>query len=218
MMRKILFIIIALLVVDIALCIIQFETVKRFINSQNCLSENNAAVIFFSDYNDELNEIGKRQKKRLDYAISQYKLNKFYNFILVGGNRIDGSVKGSELSKKYLVKKGIKPDIIHYDSASYDTKTNWIEAQKIIQANNFERIICISSPLHIYRISKIVDDETKCYSTYGFELNNPLDYIDLWLDINKELFVFTLYYIIPEKYYIKLIKYYRDQKFREKSN
>lgn len=207
---------IVILIVDIAVVIIRFDTYKSFWNSNHCYDLYDAAVIFFADYDDELEQIGELQKKRLDYALKLYSENRFKNFILVGGNRIDGSIRGSELSSEYLISKKIPKDKIHFDSASYDTKTNWREAEKIIIDNKYNRIICISSPLHIYRISKIIDREYYCYDSYELELNNPLDYIKLWYNINKELFVFSLYELLPEDYYLELLKDYRDKKFSDK--
>jgi vancomycin permeability regulator SanA len=217
MLSKILKFLIVLIIVDIAIVIIRFDSYKSFWNSNHCYDLYDAAVIFFADYDDELEQIGELQKKRLDYAFKLYSEKRFKNFILVGGNRIDGSIKGSELSSKYLISKKIPKDIIYFDSYSYDTKTNWREAEKIISKNKFNRIICISSPLHIYRIAKIIDREYYCYDSYELELNNPLDYIILWYNINKELFVFTLYEILPEDYYLELLKDYRDKKFSDKN-
>lgn len=215
MILKILKVLIALLIIDIAVVIIQFENYKSFWNSNHCYDLYDAAIVFFGDYDDDLQQIGEMQKKRLNYALKLHSEKRFRSFVLVGGNRIDGSIKGSQLSARYLISKNVKPKYIHYDSASYDTKTNWKEAEKIIKENKYKRIMCISSPLHIYRISKITEREDYCYSSYPLELSGIFDYIDIWQRINKELFVFALYEVLPEDFYLDMLKKYRDRKFSE---
>lgn len=204
---------VALLIVDIALVIIQFDNYKDFWNSNSCYDKYDAAVIFFADYDDDKKQLGELQHKRLDYSLELYHQGRFKNFILVGGNRLDGSLRGSELSSKYLINHKVNKKHIFFDSTSYDTKTNWQSAEAIINENYFNRILCISSPYHIYRISKIIDNELYCYDSYPLELNSIFDYLQTWYTINKELYVFALYSIMPEKAYLYLLKKYRDYKF-----
>ena len=120
---------------------------------------------------------------------------------------------GSREMRNYLIRNNINSEIIYYDSLSYDTISNWHEAQKIINRNHFEKIIIISSPLHIYRIAKIVNRNNTFFSTHAFNNKSISDYFSTYKNIHHEWIALILTALLPEKIYLKLLYWYRSWKF-----
>ena len=123
-------------------------------------------------------------------------------------------------SAEYLKSLGIPGHSLFYDTASYDTRSNWREARKIIDKNKFKKIALISSPIHLFRISRVAGETNYqiCYDSYNFSINDINDFFNVYYKLNKEMFVFTLYYLLPDKLYDKWIKSYRDRTYSQKNN
>ena len=127
-----------------------------------------------------------------------------------GGAMAKKEFVGSREMRNYLIRNNINSEIIYYDSLSYDTISNWHEAQKIINRNHFENIIIISSPLHIYRIEKIVNRNNTFFSTHTFNNKSISDYFSTYKNIHREWTALILTALLPEKNYLKLLYWYRS--------
>lgn len=209
-MKKVIKFTIILIIADVLICILYYSEVKEFIDNPEPIENPEAVIVFFGDYDERNHCLLETSIQRLDHAIKLYDSLNCKSIVCVGGNRPNRHFKGSKISCDYLIKKGIDPDVLFFDTLSFDTKTNWIEAKKIVEQNNFSKIICVSSPLHLYRISKISGENDVYYSTYTVYYSSIVDYFNLFININKELFVWILYTLIPEKTYIKLLKCFRN--------
>ena len=67
-MKKILLIILFLLLVDLIAVFLFFQQITNFLIDNTCIRKHDAGVVFFGDYDDENQAIGKIQLKRLDLA------------------------------------------------------------------------------------------------------------------------------------------------------
>lgn len=208
-MKKVIKFTLILIIADVLICILYYSEVKKFIDNPERIENPEAVIVFFGDYDERNHCLLEISIQRLDHAIKLYDSLNCKSIVCVGGNRPGRHIKGSKISCDYLIKRGIDPEVLFFDTLSFDTKTNWIEAKKIVKQNNFSKIICVSSPLHIYRISKIACEHDVYYSTFTINHSNIVDYFNLFININKELFVWILYTLIPEKTYIKLLKCFR---------
>ena len=198
-MEKIAIILFALTIIDIAFGILYYHKVQIFISNQTINSKADAGVVFFGSYNLLKNEFDKDTKQRLTNAIHLYTSEKMDHIICVGGARAKKEFVGSREMRNYLIRNNINSEIIYYDSLSYDTISNWHEAQKIINRNHFENIIIISSPLHIYRIEKIVNRNNTFFSTHTFNNKSISDYFSTYKNIHREWTALILTALLPEK-------------------
>ncbi|MDD4290225.1 MAG: YdcF family protein [Patescibacteria group bacterium] len=98
-----------------------------------------------------------RQKKRLDKSIELYKNKKINYIITTGGfgffNHTDISL--AEACKKYLIEKDISSEKIFIVSNSINTLTDIKLSKDIIEKNNFNSVLFITSFDHIGRVKKI---------------------------------------------------------------
>ena len=128
---KIVIILFALTIIDIAFGILYYHKVQIFISNQTINSKADAGVVFFGSYNLLTNEFDNDTKQRLTNAIHLYKSEKIDHIICVGSAMAKKELVGSREMRNYLIRNNINSEIIYYDSLSYDTISNWHEAQKI---------------------------------------------------------------------------------------
>ncbi|MBN2175365.1 MAG: YdcF family protein [Bacteroidales bacterium] len=165
-----------------------YNHVLNFIHHQAGDLNADAGVIFFGDYIERNNfiELGPDTKSRANEAITLYQQGKIKHIICVGGYHISSWSGKPHLLSNYLVQKGIPRQAITYDSLSFNTITNWAEAEKIIKRNNYHQVVAISSPLHIYRIACMVRSDGVAFACYNF---NPATWDQYWVlykDVHHE--------------------------------
>jgi len=114
------------------------------------------AVVFYGD-TIKGHSIGSDTKRRLNHVLFLFEQQKVQNIICVGGSKISSNFKGSNMMKKYLVKRGIPEHVVWADQSSYDTSSNWQEALKIMKANGWKEALAVSSAVHLKRIMKMID-------------------------------------------------------------
>ena len=61
---------------------------------------------------------------------------------------------------RHLRRFGLSEDQIFIDEGSFDTTSNWIEARAIITREKWAHLFLLSSPLHLYRIGWLIQNET----------------------------------------------------------
>ena len=208
--KRLAIILLACCLTDIFAVFVYYYKVQAFISSQAFNSTVDAGVVFFGPYNRLTNEFGNDTKRRLEHTVYLYESEKINHIICVGGARVDKKFSGSKKMQNYLMKNGIDAEKILYDSLSYDTKTNWHEALKIIDRNHFNSIVIISSPLHVYRIAKIADRDNTFYSPYTYDNRTIYDHFSIYKTIHHEWTAFLLLTIFPERIYLKILHWYRN--------
>jgi len=141
----------------------------------------------------------------LEKAIELYRNGWSANIICVGGNRSDHKLHGSENSAKYLILEGIPPKNIFYDTLSFDTKSNLIEAYKIVDKNKFHSLIYVSDAVHLLRIESFSKRKSYCLASANYNAT----FIEKVMFCNQTFASYLFDFILPEYLYLKLIKLYR---------
>ncbi len=208
--KKLAIIFLSIFVIDIMAVFLYYYRVQGFISDQTFQLTADAGVVFFGDYDWSAYELGKDTKQRLKHTIHLYQSERINRIICIGGARANRKFLGSKEMRNYLTENGIDAEKILYDSLSYDTKTNWYEASKIIDRNQFTSIVIISSPLHVYRISKIIDRNNTYFSAYTYHHQTISDYFSTYTDIHHEWSAFLLSAILPERIYLKMVYWQRN--------
>ena len=193
---------------DITAVYLYFHQVLLFVKGQPENLKGDAAVIFFGDYDEDGKILGQDSKNRAGKAVKFYREKRIRKVICVGGYDYRYWKGKPHLMKNYLVENHVLPKDILYDSASFNTITNLREAQKIISRFNFDTVINISSPLHIYRISGMINLPTTYYATYSYNLKNLQDYWVLYKDIHHEFVSQILNRILKDEIRNKIVFFY----------
>jgi uncharacterized SAM-binding protein YcdF (DUF218 family) len=163
-----------------------------------------SAVVFFNDFETH-DTIDDESLRRLSIAIVLYKQRVINNIIFCGGWRPSIHTSGSKLMATMAKKMGVERNHIYYETHSRDTVQNWKEAEKIIIARSFKKIILLSSPFHLIRIEKIIaipDGIDVVYGTYSKKNIIPAKGIfDAFYDYNYNMVSLISYYLLPSKLY-----------------
>ena len=191
-LRFFVFLIAAMMIVDFVGISLYYHQVKTFVENQQKDFHADAAVLFFGDHNEDEDDIGPDSKNRADVALRLYREGKVKSIVSVGGYAKDLSDGKPNYMRLYLEKEGVPDSLLFSDSLSYNTITNWREAKKIIQRKNFTSIVAISAPLHIYRISGLLDFDTVYFCSYQYRLQTFNDYLRLYDDVHHEWISYTL--------------------------
>lgn len=178
------------------------------------------AVILMANFDQKFKALGKQTLRSVFYGESLYRQGLIAKIFCVGGARPRKNFFGSELMKQTLIDMGLPSEKILTENQSYDSKSNWRIAHQIISANQWKTVIIIASPLHIYRLKRIVfdkrvDDIDVSFSPYSYRLwnNSPLEItrIEIWREVHNEWLGFLFHYLLPESLYRYILKTLRQQ-------
>lgn len=208
-LRLAIIVFVSLMIVDLIGISLYYRHVKDFVEQQKLDFKADAAIVFFGDHNEEKNGLGPDSKNRADVAIQLLKEGKVKNIISVGGYAKDLSEEKSNYMKIYLKEHGVRDSQLYSDSLSFNTITNWKEAEKIILRENFTSIVAISAPLHIYRIAGMLEYDTVCFCSYKYRLQDFNDYHRLYNDVHHEWISYTLSAIFKGELRNKVVFRYR---------
>ena len=194
---------------DIAIVYFYYQHVNSFISSQPKNLSADTGILFFGDYTKDVTDIGPHSKNRANTAINLFNTGKINNIICVGGYYYRTWQGQPHYMSNYLIAKGIPPNVISNDSLSFNTITNWYEGQKIMAKNNYKSAIAISDPLHIYRISLMIEDSNIFYASYQYNFTGFRDYWVFFKDVHHEFMSFTLSLLFHDKFRNRIVLIYR---------
>lgn len=175
-----------------------YQKVLSFIEDQPEIQNADAGIIFFGDYHPDKLDLGSDSKNRANIAIQLYKKGIIKDILAIGGFNYKNRETDIHLMREYLVQHEIPNRMIFHDTLSFNTITNWQEAQKIMSQNHFNTVIAISAPLHIYRIANMIDKQNVSYATYQYKLDNFNDYYDLYQAVHHEWKSYLLSFLFEE--------------------
>lgn len=175
--------------------------------------EIDALIVFFGDF-EKSGDLGRESLRRLHLAVELYKGNIGKNVIFVGGRRPSRDLSGSRIMAKRAVEGGIKPSDIFCDRSSRDTLSNWSEAEKIINGNNFKEVILISSIFHLIRIERIMRMRNSMRIFFAsYREDNALPPRSLgerFCDYTYNLLAYIAYLLVPSRWYRAIVDRMRE--------
>ncbi len=71
--------------------------------------------------------------------------------IFCGGGRIEGMMTEGEIAQKFFIEAGIDLNRVRFDDISYNTYTNAIEAKKLIEKDETDTWLLVTSAFHMPR-------------------------------------------------------------------
>lgn len=194
---------------DIIAVSIFYNHATNFLEEQPINIKADAGVIFFGDYIDDGRKLGLDSKQRALQAVSLYNTEKIKKIVCVGGYNYKYWRGKPHLMSQYLMIQGVPGKDIFHDTISFNTISNWYEAQKIIKDNKFESVIAISEPLHTFRIACMIDAENVYFSSYKYRLEKFIDYWHLYKRVHREFISHFLNFALRDHVRNKLVYTYR---------
>lgn len=214
-MKKALYFIAVIALINLVATAVFTYTIKNRLSHSPSPDKLDTLVILFADFTDDYKELGEESIKRLNYAISSSSQYRSASFLCVGGSRPDYKVKGAELMKNYLMDHGIAGDKVFADGNSYDTRTNWSDARRLIKEKNWHSVGIVSSAFHLYRFNNHIIGGDEEFNS--FLLPHPLfhtspqtSFVELWEAVQYEWAAYTAY-LLPDAMYKKILSLIRPQ-------
>lgn len=186
------------IIIDFSGIYCYYQMVLSFADHQPEVSHADTGIIFFGDYHPDEQHLGSDSKKRANVAIQLFEAGKIQYIIAIGGFNYKNRKVDRHLMSEYLIAHGIPDKVIYYDTLSYNTITNWQEAKKIMEIEDFKSAVAISSPLHIYRIADMINEPDITYATYHYQFNHFNDYYTLYKNVHHEWKSLTLSFLFEE--------------------
>jgi uncharacterized SAM-binding protein YcdF (DUF218 family) len=90
-------------------------------------------------------------RERINHAINLYRQGTVQYLIFTGGLAGNDELAESEAAREYAVARGVPEEHIFIETASHNSCLNLIEAKRILEENNIDRVLIVSDPLHMRR-------------------------------------------------------------------
>jgi vancomycin permeability regulator SanA len=204
----------AVLLADVLIVYLYYKHVERFISEQPAGAKVDAGVVFFGDYDPSGTRLGPDSEHRATKAASLYQQGLISTIICVGGYDWQLWRGQPHPMEQFLIAMGIPPGDILHDSLSFNTITNWQEACKIIQQEHFDTVVAISAPLHVFRISKVVDSEDVIYAAYDYHPQSMGDVWQVFKDVHREFASLFLSVALKDNIRNRIVRIYRTVRYR----
>lgn len=210
--KLLIYLLLGFIAADLILTASFFFLVNRFIEKQPDTFDADVGVVFYGESNDRHPYLlGPRSIARALMGWELYRTNQVDQIICVGAAPRNGGTSGSCLMRDFLIENQVDPEKIYCDSTSYNTITNWREAQKIMDEQNLETAVLISSPLHIYRIGLMIDKPGIYFATYHYEIKTFRDLAMLYFGVHREFTSHFLSIVLPDDTRNRLVKKIRSK-------
>jgi uncharacterized SAM-binding protein YcdF (DUF218 family) len=214
------FILSILVIVDIIASFLWFKAVVEKENSR-FKEKADAGVLFMGSFNKNYTELGKDTLRRIRHGRDLYESGLIDKILCVGGTRSKIQVFGSIMMKDRLIGQGVPSEKIIAETESYDSVSNWQMTEKLIEKNHWKIVAIISSPLHVYRLRKIISEKTMpelkiFYSPYSYQAyeDTPLklSLIEMWRQVQHEWVAYLTTAILPDSVYRSMLRVIRLQR------
>lgn len=154
---------------------------------------------------DEKGQLNTTSIKRLEKGLVAYQQKKISYIIVTGGNIAHWQISVAEKMAKWLITKGISPANIFMETCSFDTLSNLENSLVLInhKLNSNNEILCISSPIHLYRIQYLA-------KRLGYNVKNLPNQSISWSwatykQVHFEILSLAMFELLPQSTYNSLI-------------
>jgi uncharacterized SAM-binding protein YcdF (DUF218 family) len=207
-------ILLGVIATDVVLVFSYYKLAVRFLENQPSWRNVDAGIVFFGDYVDDGTRLGPDSEKRARCAIDLFRSSKINMIVCVGGYEIQQWRGKPHKMKEFLVRNGIPEKNIVHDSLSFNTLTNIQEAKKIMQALRLKSAVAISEPLHVYRISRVIKNDSIYFEAYRNNPSSPVEYWRLVRNVHREWVSRMLSLVLKDEMRNRIVYLYRA--FRSK--
>jgi uncharacterized SAM-binding protein YcdF (DUF218 family) len=115
------------------------------------------AIVIFGAATAGSGQPGTILRSRINHALALHREERAASFILTGGIGW-GPPAESVVMKRVLAENGISDTNIFFETQSSTTREQVEFAAEIAQKNNWTRLLIVSDPYHLYRISRYFAD------------------------------------------------------------
>jgi hypothetical protein len=148
----------------------------------------------------------------VNHAAGLYRTGQVGHLLCVGGWRGGLERFGAERMADALTRLGIPSSDITADRSSFDTRTNWESAERMLRDGGWQEALLVSSALHLYRIGRLAPeglDWTPSPSRSAFEALRAHPFAT-WLAVHREWIAWIADGLLPPDTHRDLIRRWRN--------
>lgn len=155
MLKKIKYIVIALIIFILAVFLIMFYKIEHAANLDQAQNADAIVVLGAAVYAGRPSPV---LKARLDHAAELFNAGLAPLIITTGGTHAGEKYSEGGVGKEYLRRQNIPENNILAEEQSLTTKQNFTRVAEIANSRNLKKIIVVSDPFHMYRANIIAKD------------------------------------------------------------
>ncbi len=201
-----------IILIDLLLVTAYYNYATNWVDQHTTCNENyETGLVFFHSVHERTHELMPGSISRLQSAYQLYQNDKLNQFIVAGGNRkkrnypnID-QPSGAKLMAEWLISKGVDANKVFIDSCSYDTVSNIENATRLQKQHNLGSLMCISSPLHLFRIQHLIQKSNIASGICAIN-SKKMGYQEIFFDVHQEWVAFFLMNWFNKKDYLHFIR------------
>ena len=183
-------------------------------NYQSSGENSDVAVVFMGPWGEDFG-IGKDTMRRINHASQLYRDGLIDNIVCVGAPVPGKGIYGAEDMKAVFVSLGVPEGYVFSERLSCDSQSDWEEARKIINSNDWNSVRIVSSPIHLPRLQDIITDGSLpiIYSPYPYDQCQPeISCACLWWQIHHEWLALVATTVLPDSVYRSSTRWLREQR------
>ena len=210
---RLLIVLAILLIADVIAATAWFQSIPK--NYQSSGENSDVAVVFMGPWGEDFG-VGKDTMRRINHASQLYRDGLIDNIVCAGGSLPSKGVYGSEDMKGVFVTLGVPEGRIFTERLSCDSQSDWEEARKIVNSNDWNSVRIVSSPIHLPRLQDIITDGSLSiiYSPYLYDQCQPeISCATLWWQIHHEWLALVATTVVPDSVYRPSIRWLRERGF-----
>jgi vancomycin permeability regulator SanA len=195
-LKKLIIVTASIIILNILSVIVYWNLSVSYSNN-DLNSQFDCGIVFFHSVTKQ-GALSIDTKERCNLAVALFKNGTIKNVICAGGST--SNAQGPRMMYEYIRNAGVPDSIIFSDSASYSSKTNIIEADKIISQKKFNSALLISSPTHIQRLKYLSGDYLKNVKPDFITFKYNYSITDIYLDCNSEFIKWIYLLFLPDSF------------------
>lgn len=172
------------------------------------------AVVFFSGHPDT-DQLDDDDVRHLEHAAHLFRVRAARHIVCVGGARTWTERVGARMMRRFLLRAGLPPERVFHDSTSFDSRSNWREACRIIRSHGWRRIALVSSPLHLVRLLDLTAAEELRISVAvppRYQRRGAGMLLPLWMAAHREALAWVAMAVLPTDTYREALRWLRNKR------
>jgi uncharacterized SAM-binding protein YcdF (DUF218 family) len=203
-----------ILVIDLMACVwyINFSE-KHFANRE--LGKSECAVVLSGDYSQD-GQIGEESLRRCSHALHLFTEKRVRKIICSGGYRPWRKETSAEQARRWLREHNVPLDALFAENSSCSTIHNLHNSLNMAKNLGCQKIIIISSSLHLFRAEILLNDMNTpegveiFLEPYSAQNTHPkVGFFTLIEQVHHEWISLALYKLLPRPWYNWLVSFVR---------
>ncbi len=147
----------SLIVLVTAFFIFTSSTIAMSASKDTATFREDAVIVLGAGIHGE--EVSKALAYRLDAAVKYHEVNPSAFIIVSGGRGAQEIITEAEAMERYLIKKGVNPEVIVREEQATSTYENFLYSKKILDEKFTDKyqVAFISNSFHLYRAGRLAN-------------------------------------------------------------